>query len=163
MALEIKITVGPSGVTILAANQGGQDGGNQGQVVSAVNLGAAPQKGGGGGPLANPGPGGGQPGSGTLVIGPIVVDGSSLSGVSQDTSKGGGAGPLAGPGPGGGPGPLGGPGPGGGSGPLAGPGPGGGGAPGPTVLVIGPVVIGAANVVTPAPVQNSQTAPAQAQ
>lgn len=153
MAIEIRITVGPSGVSILAGNPGTQDGGNPGQVTGGVNLGA-PQAGGGGGPQANPGPGGGAPSSGALVIGPIVLDASCLSGTSQAQQSapksGGGGGPLAGPGPGGG------------GGPLAGPGP-GGGAPGAAMLVIGPIVIGAAGMVTAIPVQaqNSQPAPAQ--
>lgn len=177
MAIEIKITVGPNGVSILAGNPGTQDGGNPGQVTGGVNLGApkagggggvlggpgpgggggvlgGPGPGGGGGVLGGPGPGGGAPGSGTLVIGPIVVDASCLSGTSQAPQKapqsGGGAGQLANPGPGGGPGQLGNPGP-------------GGGAPGASVLVIGPIVIGAAGMVAAIPVQaqNTQTPPAE--
>src|SRR5579872_7220848 len=156
MAIEIKITVGPSGVSILAANPGTQDGGNPGQVTGGVNLGA-PGAGGGAGVLGGPGPGGGGPSSGALVIGPIVVDVSCLSGTLQAPQNapqsGGGAGQLGNPGPGGGPGQLGNPGPGGNA----------GGAPGASILVIGPIVIGAAGVVAPIPVQaqNSQTPPAQ--
>ena len=82
MAIEIRITVGPSGVSILAGNPGTQDGGNPGQVTGGVNF-RQPQAGGGGGPQANPGPGGGAPSSGALVIGPIVLDASCLSGTSQ--------------------------------------------------------------------------------
>ncbi|HTS49502.1 MAG TPA: hypothetical protein VMH05_16230 [Bryobacteraceae bacterium] len=166
MAIEIRITVGPSGVSILAVNPGTQDGGNLGQVTGGVNLGGpkagggsgllgGPGPGGGSGLLGGPGPGGGGLGSGALVIGPIVVDASGLLGTSQapqDAPKsGGGAGQLAGPGPGGG------------SGLLAGPGPGGGGAPGAAVLVIGPIVIGAAGMVAAIPVQALNTPPAAGQ
>jgi hypothetical protein len=161
MAIEIRITVGPSGVSILAGTPGTQDGGNPGQVTGGINLGAPKAGGGGllggpgpggggllggpgpggGGLLGGPGPGGGGPGSGALVIGPIVVDASCLSGTSQapqNASQSGGGGLLGNPGP-------------------------GGGATGAAVLVIGPIVIGAAGMVAAVPVQaqNSQTPPAE--
>src|SRR5579862_9984102 len=103
MAIEIRITVGPSGVSILAGNPGTQDGGNPGQVTGGVNLGAPKAGGGGllggpgpggGGLLGGPGPGGGGPGSSPLVIGPIVVDASCLSETSlapQATPQSGGS------------------------------------------------------------------------
>jgi hypothetical protein len=124
MTIAVDIQVQGGRVTITIGGQSASNA-NDGTVVGQGNV-ATPthdSKKGGDGSTENPDPGGGGPGCGAVVIGPIVVDGSAVQGASGQGSANAGRT--------------------GGDGSTENPDPGGGG-PGNGVLVIGPIVIGGA-------------------
>ncbi|HWF07381.1 MAG TPA: hypothetical protein VG297_02900 [Bryobacteraceae bacterium] len=141
MAVHIKIDSGKSAVTISVStvpdSGGASAAGDLGTVTQEHNLLATDA---GSGATASTSSGGGAPGSGVLVIGPIVVPcansagaGDAGGGATASTSSGGGA--------------------------TASTSSGGAAAPGSGVLVIGPIVIGGATAKNPAATQEITTTP----